>query len=326
MHLLSSSIRSRFGRCVVSLLATLATLSFLTAQGQSTKGDSAKIAWRIESRVEHRFRLDYESSQRLEILDSRGRSLTPAPEFDRPRAISFEGRLKWTRARASLARGVLVVEKIHSLRLGEFQGEAVEKAGWSVDIALKPSPPAVELHWKKKAIRHLTVYAGKDLARAKEISALLEEALLELTRFLGSTSAKPIARSGQKWEVRNLLYPLDRPTHNPYQIEAKVELEYMDRVTQARPDGSDREVAHIEGAIRQNVPQAPAGVRRHKGLFPGKVVWRHDLQRGFPIYLEAIKLARIPVADLQLPIVKTLTHTYRLRVGDPEAFPEENDE
>ena len=270
-----------------------------------------RIEWTFVKGKTIRFRLDYEDSRRLEPLDSSGRPLKSPPDFQETRKISLILQWRWTRQKRSASVAEVVFEKIQ-----------VELPTWRPNRA-PPKNLRATNHLKHGAVPRVEVLlTNSEKARllrftlsvdaAQQFEKLVTEAIGDFLRYLPARD-KPISRAGEKWSFRR-----DFTLMGQRKLRSSVELEYVERPKQGRRPGA---LARIEGSIRQEVPGAPAHLKRLPGLFPGTVKWVHDLDGGFPRLLQSEKIARIPIADDLLPVIRTLTHTYRLHVGDPRAFP-----
>jgi hypothetical protein len=291
---------------IVAIFVVLAALS-PTVEGV----EEPSIRWDIRAGAAHTFRIEYENSRQVEILDHGGRPLRRPHNVERRLAVNL--RLAWTRVDPEAAFGSLDLARIDAARIEgpaalAFSGRPEAAIKLSVPLRLRrAAEPEVTLEWDARASRTLGRYCQEDAAVARELAALLAEALTEVFRFL-----PPAAKAGApeaKWQFARAFRLGDG-----LELMARYELEHLPRQDPERP------LARIEGSIGQDVVGAPERVARQPGLFPGTVRWLHDSAARFPHLLEAEKLTRLALPKRAFPILETITHRYRLRAGDPEAF------
>lgn len=268
------------------------------------------VQWRIARSAKQRFRLDYESSRRLEPLDASGEPIHSRPDAENVRRLSAELELVWTRVNDDGALGHL---EILSLR-------EVEAAGWSARELSRPrlrpavalrrgDRPAIELRWRSSDHQALLRHTGRRRDAVEATTRLLEEALGFLLLHFPRVPARP----GNRWHAFS-----ETDLENDVRVRTTLELEAL--VRDAGAAGSP--APQVEGSIRHEVLSGAPPLEGHPGLFPGTIKWTHDPELGFPRYLETRSVTRIPIPQRQLPVVTTLTYRLLLRVGDPASFPE----
>ncbi len=277
-----------------------------------------RIEWRrtVEG-AETRFRLDYESSQRLEYLDRRGQPLRKKPELEIPRKLAAELRWKWTKVGKSEASASLTIERVLAVELPSLKEKGEELRGCAVAVNWKQDKTvSLDLQWKRPEALQLLRFAKSDRA-AREFQDLLEEAIEDLWRFF-PPAEKAAAAPRAKWG-----FTRDFQLAAGKAIRAAAELECIGPEEKRAGNDASGPLILIEGAIRQEVIGSSGEGPGSSGLAYGSIRWKHDPETGFPLLLEAEKTAKIAVPDDKLPAVKTLTHTWRLAAGKPEAFPKE---
>lgn len=282
-------------------------------------GAKNSIASPLGNAAGWRFRLDYEDSQRLEVLDGGGKPLAARPEKSRERAFSAVLALSGARAQGDWTLADGAVEEIRELRLPELPALEAERERGALKFALRieaGKDARVEIEWKAAELARLRRLL-KTPEAAVQWTSLLESALGDLLRLY--PSAPRPATAGQKWSAAR-----EHALLSGGALKTVTEIESVgeERTDPKRspPGAAERRLLKIAGAVRQELPGAPPQIVRSPGLFPGSLTWLHDLDTGVPWLLEVEKPARVPVADERLPILKTLTHTYRLRAGAIEAF------
>ena len=302
-----------------------ASIVCLEALGETPKNDPIaakhRIQWQRRPGTEVAFYLEYENSTRLETLNARGEPIGGKPKRQRPRHLKLDLKLKWQRDLGSEAVAVLTVRRIRAVELPGWSRHESTEPHLTGEFRVRPGKKRpVQLKWLARTRSKLSTLAG-GTSQSREFLAALEEALEDFFRLFPEPAPPP--KEGYKW-----LFKKNFQLEKTLQLRAKFELECLETkmltTEKPKPTNSDERkapaktvefpVAVLEGAISQSIPGAAPDLQRAPGLFPGSIKWTQDLERGFPVSLEARKTAQIPVPDEKLPTVKTLTHLYTLRI------------
>ena len=297
----------------------------LEALGETPKNEPIaakhRIQWQRRPGTEVTFYLEYENSTRLETLNARGKPIGGKPKRQRPRHLKLDLALKWQRDSGSEAVATLTIRRIRAVELPGWSRHESTEPHLTGKLRFRPGKKRpVQLKWLARTRSKLNTLTG-GTSQSREFLAALEEALEDFSRLFPEPAPPPT--EGHKW-LFNKTFQLEEAL----QLRAKFELECLETkmfaTEKTKPKNSDESktpaktfefpIAVLEGAISQSIPGAAPDLQRAPGLFPGSIKWSQDLERGFPVSLEARKIARIPVPDEKLPTVKTLTHRYTLRI------------
>lgn len=292
----------------VTLLSSLLGASLIS----SGEGQPA-VMWSPKTVKAIRFHLEFEESQTLTALDSRGRPVTKRPDVALPRALSALVQWKWKRIQPAYLDAELTLERLDRLELATSGAATKSSSGIKIGIRFLRGDGKVEAKLRRAEVAKLGDLVKSGSAKSdtalREFKKLIEDAVSDLLGFFPPGDSLPDG-IGQKWKLR----PRHRTLFNKTTL---VEVRELETVKEARKNGK-RVGLQIEGAIRQRLAGAPSDAQRTQGLFPGTVKWTHDVTKGFPIRFVAKKTAKIPIPDDQLPIVRTLTHQYLLKFELPQ--------
>ena len=217
-------------------------------------------------------------------------------------------------------------QKIRELKLQNWAPEKITLKNLKATLRITNNGgnQNLEVAWKKSEFAKLLRFTKNEIV-AHEFQNLFKEAFVEFFRYFPSAK-NPITTPGQKWRLHRVLF-----LGKNVMLMESTELEHMGsmfspkiatKISEINNNDGPAKLVLVEGSIHQKILDAPLSVQVLAGVFPGSIRWVHDLSAGFPRLLEAERVGNIPVSTQRFPIVKTLTHAYKLKVGSLEYFPD----